>query len=245
MVNMARRSYPPPEGDYITAERFDEIVKDETDPMYRLLFKTVWRLGLRISEAVGQTEYDRTQLQNYREARIKEVEQYNKKHAKFIKQGVMKAKNPPPDNDIELIPGIRPMDIDAVKGKDVGLKCKHTIRLWRKGGKYNILPLSDDLHAELVTYARKKKITSENKIFAVSRHDAYGRLSKYGYTVGGRKKVHPHALRRGFGVSARANGTPMEVLQHVYNHSQLYMTQRYIGLDKTEALNKWAEMQNK
>lgn len=173
-------------GDYITYDRFQEIVAQEPKQIYKLLFSTIWHLGLRVSEALA----------------------------------------------------LRPMDIDPVKPKDIGVDCDHTIRIWRKRGKFEILPLDSNLALWLLSYAELKKIAPDGKIFPRNRTTVYQRLSEhYGYTVGGKKKVHPHALRRGFGVWYRSQGGQLEDLQRVYSHTQLAMTLHYVGVDNTRAFN--------
>ncbi len=175
-------------GDYITFEKFSQIVRDEPEQRYKLLFSTIWYLGLRVSEALS----------------------------------------------------LRPCDIDPVKPSELGYSCNHVIRVWRKRGKFEILPLDDDLHLWLLSYVEVFKIEPEDRIFQRNRTTVYQRLTKYGYTVGGKKKIHPHALRRGFGIWYRANGGALEDLQLVYSHTALAMTLHYIGLDKTRAFNNLA-----
>lgn len=175
-------------GDFITYDRFKEIVAEEPKQVYKLLFSTIWHLGLRVSEALS----------------------------------------------------LRPMDIDAVKPSDIGVNCDHTIRVWRKRGKFEILPLNPDMALWLLSYAECKKIAPEARIFNRNRTTVYQRLTKYGYTVGGKKKVHPHALRRGFGVWYRANGGALEDLQRIYSHTALAMTLHYVGVDNTRAFNNLA-----
>lgn len=184
-----RKYYPPPEGDYITKEQYDEILAKETLPYYLLLFEIMWRMGLRVSEALS----------------------------------------------------IRPMDIDPkeTSAKNEGLQCEHIIRLWRKGNRLQFMPLEDDLRDRLVKYYSPRRIKRDERIFPVGRRAVLARLNKYGYTVGGKKKIHPHALRRGMGVWEIRNGTPLTVVQAVYNHRRPNMTFRYIGMQDTTALNDW------
>lgn len=160
-------------------------MQKESKQVYKLLFTTIWYLGLRVSEALS----------------------------------------------------LRPCDIDAVKPSELGYSCQHTVRIWRKRGKFEILPLDDDLHLWLMSYVCSKKVEPEARIFPRDRTTVYQRLIQYGFTVGGKKRIHPHALRRGFGIWYRANGGALEDLQQVYSHTSLGMTLHYIGIDKSRAFN--------
>jgi integrase len=137
---------------------------------------------------------------------------------------------------------IRPIDIDAVSARSQGLDCAHTLRLWRKGDRLHILPLDKELRDRIVAYYAPRRIGKEDRIFPIGRRAVLARLNKYGYTVGGRKKVHPHALRRGSAIEEIRQQTPLPIVQAVLNHSDLKTTLRYIGQIRTPALNDWVKL---
>ncbi len=143
------------------------------------------------------------------------------------------------------IPGIRPIDIDPVKAKEVGYDCEHTVRVWRKRSKFEILPLPDDLYTKLMKWVKRYHIAKEERIFPKDRTTVYDRLSKYGYTIDGKRKIGCHVLRRSFGVWARASGMQIEDLQKIYSHENLAQTMQYIGVDKTRAFNNLAGFDKK
>ena len=192
------KSYRPRVGAYIPHEQVQEIIQDQADEIYSVLFQTMYALGLRVSEAVGD------------------------------------------DTPGHEKPGIRPIDIDPVRSADIGLECDHTIRIWRKRAKFEILPLSDSLHARLRKYVKENSIPSEERMFPRDRTTVYQHLSKYGRTVDGRFKIGCHVLRRSAGVYWRSQGMPIEDIQQVYSHENMAQTMQYIGLDKRRAFNNFA-----
>ena len=192
------KAYRPRVGAYIPHEQVQEIIEAQDDGLYRHLFETMYGLGLRVSEAVGD------------------------------------------DTPGHEKPGIRPCDIDPVKPSDVGLECKHVIRIWRKRGKFEILPLPDKLFRSLAEYAKVSQCENESRLFARDRTTVYQHLAKYGRTVDGRFKIGCHVLRRSAGVYWRSQGMPIEDIQQVYSHENMAQTMQYIGLDKRRAFNNFA-----
>jgi len=188
-----------PIADYITFEQYKQMLKDEKDPRMRLCYRYIWTFMLRVSEAVGQSKADVDQVKWYR------------KHVPKLVQKRLKWSGP--------IPGIRPIDLDAVKPEDSGLNCKHTLRIFRKMGKFEILPFNDkelfnDTKAVIAGYGVKEN----DRIFPYYRADVLEAMQKHGFTVGGQTKIHPHALRRGGGVYMRSKGKlDLEDLQAVYS----------------------------
>lgn len=203
-----QKAYRPRVGAYIAHDKVLEIIAAETerDPIYGLAVETVYTLGLRVSELVG----DKTPG-----------------HEK---------------------PGIRFIDIDSISATEIGLDCNHTIRIWRKRGKFEVLPLPDDLFQKLLK--RVQDITGmrqwgEQRLFPMDRTTFYQHLKKYGRTIDGRFKIGCHVLRRSAGVHWRAEGLPMEAIQKIYSHETLAQTFQYIGLDKREAFNAFARWSKK
>lgn len=198
MERPTHKAYRPRVGAYIPHEQVQEIIQDQADEIYSVLFQTMYGLGLRVSEAVGD------------------------------------------DTPGHEKPGIRPCDIDPVRPSDIGLECDHTIRIWRKRAKFEILPLSDDLHSRLRKYIKENSFSNEARIFPRDRTTVYEHLAKYGRTVDGRFNIGCHVLRRSAGVYWRSQGMPIEDIQQVYSHENMAQTMQYIGLDKRRAFNNFA-----
>ena len=208
-----------PVADYITFEQFQQMVHEEPDPMWKLLYRYVWAFFLRVSEVVGQDTHDVKAIKAYRKA--------NKANPKkYLWNGAL--------------PGIRPCDIDVQK---------KTLRVYRKHGKFDVLPFpaSDPgLLSDTINYAARKEIWNpehlNTRLFPRSRRAVLTKMQLFGKTVGGQTLIHPHALRRGGGVHFRERGGILEDLQVVYNHEKMSQTLDYIGKDKRAALKGFAEL---
>ena len=138
-------------------------------------------------------------------------------------------------------PGIRPVDIDAELHPEWG--CDHTIRVWRKRGKFKILPLRTDLYNDVKAHIKEYKIGKEERIFPYHRTTVYGWLSKYGRCVDTRYRIGIHVLRRSFGKNyLRRGGSPVD-LQKIYSHEKLQQTFDYIGEDESTAMSNFAKME--
>ena len=211
-----------PVADYITFEQYQKMLKDEPDPRMRLCYRYIWTFMLRVSEAVGQAPSDVEQIQRYRK---------ENKTTRKIWHGAL--------------PGIRPVDIDAITAKEAGLNSKHTLRVYRKMGKFEILPFNDDkLFNDTATYIGGYGISKSDRLFPYFRSAVLFAMQKHGFTVGGQTRIHPHALRRGGGVYLRSTGKlDIEELQAVYSHQNLSQTLAYIGIDKRKAFNRFAQAQ--
>ena len=205
------------EGDYITKEQYDVIIKKEKDLTFKLVYKLMWQLGLRVGEIVG------TVIQN---------PQWDKHGPNSATCG---------EKWLRSLPGIILEDIDRVKAKDIGLPCLHTIHIHRKRHKEEDLPLPQELYKEIKEYQKARGILPNTPLFPVHRSTVYVRLSKFGRTISGKKPIHPHALRRGMGVYETAvKGTPLQEMQALYGHTKAAMTFHYIGMERIEALKSLA-----
>ena len=217
-----------PVADYITYQQYRKMLKNEPDPAMKLCYRYIWTFMLRVSEAVGQSIMDVQQIEAYRK-------RYKAKKAKLKWAGA--------------IPGIRMIDIDAVSPKEAGLSARHTLRVHRKMGKFEILPFNDlQLYNDTLKYAKEHDLDVQptQRLFPFYRQDVLQAMNKHGLTVGGQTKIHPHALRRGGGVYMRSRGKmDIEHLQAVYSHTNLAQTLAYIGIDKRAAFNKFAQAQRR
>ena len=117
-----------PVADYITFEQYQKMLKNEPDPRMRLCYRYIWTFMLRVSECVGQAAHDVEQIKRERK-QAEKIPLVRRKTRKRLWTGP--------------IPGIRPCDIDAISPAEARLKCKHTLRVYRKHGKFEILPFND------------------------------------------------------------------------------------------------------
>jgi integrase len=72
----------------------------------------------------------------------------------------------------------------------------------------------------------------ENK--PVSRIRAWQIINEAAKSVGIKNEIGTHTLRKTFGYHARKAGTPIEILQKIFNHSAPSITMRYIGITQDE-----------
>nr|WP_294805630.1 site-specific integrase [uncultured Nitrososphaera sp.] len=182
-----------PQGDYITYDTFQTIVREERHRHYKLMFTIMWWLGLRISEVLR----------------------------------------------------IKPEDVDCANPQQVGMgrDVKHCIRIWRKRNKFSMLSLTKALRDEIMKFVRDFHIHADQTIFKIKKRAVQKRLAQKGFTIGGRKRIHPHALRRGFGVWMVSNGTPMNVIQQIYSHEKLSMTHHYLNMEQAQAMGEFVVRQ--
>lgn len=205
-----------PVADYVTFQQYQDMLKRERDPLMRLAYRYMWTFLLRVSEVVGQSRGDVRQIKRYRTE--------NKAKKERFKWGAP-------------LPGIRPVDIDAVQLPFA----KHSLRVYRKHGKFEILPFTDEkLYEDTIKLLPE---IPDDRIMPYARQEVLLAMQAYGHTLGGQTLIHPHALRRGAGIHFRSNGGRIEVLQAVYSHEQLAQTLHYIGIDRTEAFKEFAEAQ--
>lgn len=224
----------------ITKEQYDTIIKKEKNPMFRLIFQSMWELGLRIGEVVGTViqwcPKCKKSTCHYEWCPTCKNTSCKKKDHKYIRE----SKDYGHDRTwLRSLPGMVWEDIDRVKARDLGYSCKHTIHIHRKKYKEEDLPLHDSLYQEFMEF--KPHQYKNRKIFDTHRSTVYVRLTKFGKIVSGKKPIHPHSLRRGMGVyETTVKGTPIQELQALYGHEKLQMTHHYIGMARIEALKSLA-----
>ncbi len=140
-----------------------------------------------------------------------------------------------------LATGARVGELTKVSVGDVSLRGK-TVKLHRKGGEEQMLPLSEKLIAALKKYLRiRRKRTRSRALFISTRNtriskSAVWRLIK-GYCRKARIKkdrLGPHMLRHTFATTMLANGENLRTIQILMNHKNLSTTSRYLHSHDTE-----------
>lgn len=76
----------------------------------------------------------------------------------------------------------------------------------------------------------------------ISRVQAYRILNDAADRAGILEKIGTHTLRKTFGYFAYKNGTPIETLMQLFNHSSQAVTLRYIGITAEEVADVYLEM---
>lgn len=202
------------EGDYITEEDYYYLINTEQSLKYVIIIRLMAELGLRVSEVIN----------------------------------------------------LRWDDIDKVPSFLLGFSTKHTLHVRRKRGKEQDLPLPDELFNLLQQYKSYSSIivtnnattyldkddgndnndndndnNDNNRIFNITRKAVH----KYLYhknikTVAGRR-LHPHALRRFFGLRCLKQGMKINTISAIYGHSNIETTLRYLQLQRLEALQEFSQ----
>ncbi len=82
----------------------------------------------------------------------------------------------------------------------------------------------------------------KGKNLPISRIHAYEILNNAARMIGIKEKIGTHTLRKTFGYHARMRGTPIEILQKIFNHTSPAITMRYIGITQDEIENVYLDL---
>jgi site-specific recombinase XerD len=134
-----------------------------------------------------------------------------------------------------LLTGARLREIVQLDKGDIDLH-QSTIRLHRKGGEVNVLPLADSAKMELKAYLKQRRRRSRTRALfiscrnhRISRGTVWYLVKKY--LKKSRIKTHgmgPHALRHTFATLLLNQGENLRVIQSLMNHKSLATTARYL-----------------
>ena len=134
-----------------------------------------------------------------------------------------------------LLTGARLREMVQLDRGDIDLY-QGTIRLHRKGGEVNILPLAELAKIELKTYLKQRRCRTRTRALFISCRNvrispgAVWNLVKR-YLKKARIKTHgmgPHALRHTFATLLLSQGENLRVIQSLMNHKSLATTARYL-----------------
>ena len=135
--------------------------------------------------------------------------------------------------------GTRVSEAIAIRLKDVDLygKAIRVPNLKRKNGSAErIIPIKDSLVAEISTYALKKRLQPEDKLFKFSRFRAYQIVKeacrKAGITD---ERAHPHTFRHSYAINLLSQGVPIIVVQKLLGHSNIKNTLIYLQIIQEDA----------
>jgi integrase len=140
--------------------------------------------------------------------------------------------------------GLRVSDLLRLRVEDVMVDGKVasaiTIRE-KKTGKQKRFGVNKAVADALADYVGSMKLSPRDSLFRsrkgegpITRQQAYRIINKACKTVGVQGEIGTHTLRKTFGYHARLNGTPIEVLQNIFNHSAPSVTMRYLGITQDE-----------
>lgn len=133
--------------------------------------------------------------------------------------------------------GIRLSELNSLDMVDVDLAA-WTIRVRKgKGGKERQVFIGKTLHRALRKWVDVRGATSFDAPFFITRsgrrHDARNvdRIVERIARHAGLERVSPHALRRSFATAFVRNSGNLFALQRILGHSDVKVTQLYVGLD--------------
>jgi integrase/recombinase XerD len=142
-----------------------------------------------------------------------------------------------------LSTGARVSEATGLDLRDLDLRGKR-VRLHRKGGEVQMLPVSEELVDVLRRYLRERRsrgrcravfisirgyrLTQQTVATIVSNCGAKARL--------GSRKITPHTLRHTFATTLLANGENLQTIRVLMNHKNISTTARYLHA-RDEQLN--------
>jgi site-specific recombinase XerD len=143
-----------------------------------------------------------------------------------------------------LSTGARVSELTNADVGDLSLKNK-TVKLHRKGGEQQTLPLSESLMSSLRRYMRVRRCRTRTRALFISTHDtrmstsavwkmikAYCRKAKIS-----KDRIGPHMLRHTFATTLLTNGENLRTIQVLMNHKNIATTSRYLHSHNTELAN--------
>lgn len=152
--------------------------------------------------------------------------------------------------------GLRISDILNLKWEDVYDNNFKMIKIKeQKTGKTKMFPINKVLKESLKSIMPKEfapfdyifksesnRVKSQNK--AWSRAYVWEFINKAAKASGIKEEVGTHTLRKTFGYHAYNNGTSIELIQKIFNHSSSVITLRYIGITQEDINDVYLKVVN-
>ena len=131
--------------------------------------------------------------------------------------------------------GARVSELIRLDLKHLDVKSKR-VRLHRKGGDVQTLPLSDELVELLRTYLKCRSKRAHSRAVFVSIRGRRLTQQSIGAIVGRcatkarlpKTRISPHTLRHTFATTLLANGENLQTIRVLMNHKSLSTTARYL-----------------
>lgn len=131
--------------------------------------------------------------------------------------------------------GARVSELIKVNMKDLDIRAKR-IRLLRKGGDVQSLPLSDSVVSFLKPYLKARRCRTHCRAVFISYRGHRLTQQSIGAIVGRcstrarlpKRRISPHTLRHTFATSLLANGENLQTIRVLMNHKSLSTTARYL-----------------
>ena len=99
-----------------------------------------------------------------------------------------------------------------------------------------IIPLPDDLTAELIIYGNERGLKYEDLIFPFTRSTLFRKVKKACFKANiWDERAHPHTFRHSFAIHLIKNRVPITVVQRLLGHSSIENTAIYLAVIQQEA----------
>ncbi len=122
--------------------------------------------------------------------------------------------------------GLRSNEAKILKWDDVDFQ-SGLIRVWGKGDRQRVVPMSSRLYDELELH----KKTSEDKVYVWGNITTFQTAFEASRRRAGvRKTIHPHSLRHAFATHNLEGGTDLRSIQDMLGHQELNTTQIYTSV---------------
>jgi integrase/recombinase XerD len=147
--------------------------------------------------------------------------------------------------------GARVSEVSSLDIDDIDFEVK-VVRLFGKGAKERILPLTDRALAAIWHYTEKfrpilvEKGRGTARLFVNTRGNPLTRQSIYfviqhaATHAGITKKVHPHSIRHSFATHLLEGGADVRIVQELLGHSNVVTTEIYTEVSKETLKENYA-----
>ena len=131
--------------------------------------------------------------------------------------------------------GLRRSEVVGLNVGDIDLETGR-IKIHRKGGKVQLLPLHSELIISLKNFSYPLERAAHEPFFTsrlgsrLSGSELYHIVKKYIREAGLSDKLTVHSARHGFAATTLSQGMPITHLQRLLGHSNLSTTERYVHL---------------
>lgn len=136
--------------------------------------------------------------------------------------------------------GIRVSELTGLEIKDIDLRDEGVsyIKVNRKGGSQDRLPISQQVAVRIKAYLAKRGSSSESSLFlgrrgtVIRSNTVYHLVRMYLRRAGIKKeKMGPHILRHTVGVSLLRKGVDLVTIQRILGHKKLDTTSIYLHIE--------------
>lgn len=119
----------------------------------------------------------------------------------------------------------------------------HSLKVWRqKTQSLDYLPIPQELYGPLTDYIKEQRIQPDQRLVKKSTRMIEYKMAEKGKVINNLKNIHPHAFRRGGAIYLYVqHKRPLQVIQAMLGHTDLWMTLRYLNMRNVEALTDYAQ----